>query len=73
MKREQKRATKNRSIINEKMTTHCKYCDAKVSKYANFKRHLLSKKHIKNEQLYLAKNENKEKGSQKGAKSERKG
>ena len=68
MKREQKRATKNRSIINEKMTTHCKYCDANVSKYANFKRHLLSKKHIKNEQLYLAKNENKEKGSQKGAK-----
>jgi hypothetical protein len=70
MKREQKGANKNRSIINEKIITYCECCDVSVSKNSNFKRHLLSKKHIKFEQLYLAKNEEDPKGSQKGAKRE---
>lgn len=67
MTKEAKGGMKNHVTGSKKKKKYCKFCDLIINQNSNFKRHLISTKHKKNEQTYLAQ---KEKGGKKEAKKE---
>lgn len=70
MTKEAKGGMKNYVTVSKKKKKYCKICDLIINQNSNFKRHLISTKHEKNVQKYLAKNEKETKGDKKEAQKE---